>query len=339
MRKTVLLNKKSKVKAQSGHRVFLILVWLLFIFAKPVVAQQQNQGSSLSGTEQGKVGPIRITVTDPYGRYVSGLNQDQITILDEKMPQEILGFEQGDEPFSLLLLFDVSKSMPANGLTAAREEFLRFVETGNKSSNYAIVGFGKEASMLTEFTKEKDSVVDGLNKLATLKRSRSTAFYDAFSLAVEKIQAQKNKNRIILIISDGEDNDSESRKNDLREKLKKTDVLVYAIVFSGPEPFGPGQLPFAEPDLTSSLSSLCSMTGGKAFYPRASGGIGVLFEALALELKSQYSVTFRPSGLVKDGEWRRLKYKVRPFEFKKKPTSGVKKVTLYIRGPEGYYLR
>ena len=81
------------------------------------------------------------------------------------------------------------------------------------------------------------------------------------------------------------------------------------------------------------------MTGGRAFYPRTSGEISILFDALALELKSQYALTFHPSSLVKDGEWRRLKYKVTPLEFKKNSTSRVEKVPLYIRGPEGYYLQ
>ena len=206
-----------------------------------------------------------------------------------------------------------------------------FVETGNKSSDYAIVGFGKQASVLTEFTRDGDSLVAGINKVATLKRTSGTAFYDAFSLAFEKVQTGKQKKRIILIISDGDDNESKSRMNDLREKLKKTDVLVYAIGFSDRGGIGPN-LPWAASEVTYRLTTLCSKTGGAAFYPRNTTEIKSVFEALALEFKAQYSLTFRPSSFVKDGEWRRLKYKVtRP------NMPGWEKVRLNIRGREGYF--
>jgi L-lactate utilization protein LutC len=86
-------HRKSKIMALQQHKVLLILVSLLFTFPNTTVAQQKDQGLSLSGSEQENVGTITLTVTDKYGRYVSGLSKDQITILDEKTPQEILGFE------------------------------------------------------------------------------------------------------------------------------------------------------------------------------------------------------------------------------------------------------
>lgn len=308
----------------------LILVSLLLVLPNVTIAQQ-SEPFSVAGTAQERVGHTTVTVTDKYGRYVTGLSKDQITILDGKVPQEIVAFEQQDEPFSLVVLFDVSKSIPSDGLSTAREEFFRFVETANKSSDYAIMGFGQQTSMLTGFTRDRDSIIDGINDVSTLKRTVGTAFYDAFSEAFEKALTAKQKNRIILVISDGDDNESKSRMNELREKLKKTDVLVYAMGFS--EPGGIGRnIPWIVPDMTSSLATLCSMTGGTAFYPRNSAELKTVFEALALELKAQYSVTFRPSSFVKEGEWRRLKYKVATLN---KPGWG--KVKLDGRGREGYF--
>jgi Ca-activated chloride channel family protein len=311
------------------HCNLLVLGSLLFALPSLTAAQQKNQGLSPATTEQERLGHTLVTVTDKYGRYISGLSKDQITILDEKTPQEIVGFEQQDEPFDLVVLFDVSLSVATDGLSPAREEFFRFIETGNKSSDYAIIAFGKEATTLTEFTRDRDSLV--ASKVATLKRSRGTAFYDAFSLAFEKVQTAKHKKRIVLVISDGNDNESKSRVNDLREKLKKTDMLVYAMAFREPIGIGPN-LPWAVLDIPSSLSTLCSMTGGTTFYPRSSAELKSAFEALALELKSQYSVSFRPSNFVKDGEWRRLKYKAAP---PNKP--GWEKVRLEARGRDGYF--
>ncbi|HEV7747170.1 MAG TPA: VWA domain-containing protein [Pyrinomonadaceae bacterium] len=311
------------------ERNVLILVALLFTLTSVTVAQQLP----ISGTEPERVGHTIVTVTDKYGRFVSGLSKDQITIWDEKTPQEIVAFEQQDEPFSLVVLFDVSSSIPADGVDTARAEFLQLVETGNKSSDYAIIAFSEQASMLTEFTRDKSSLVAGINKVATLKRTGASAFYDAFNLALEKAQTAKQKKRIILLISDGDNNYSNSQNNDLREKLKGSDVLVYAMGFSEPRGIG-RDLPWAEPGIPSRLITLCSVTGGVAYYPRNSADLKSYFEGLGLELKTQYSVIFRPSSFVKDGEWRRLKYKAAPPN-----TPGWEKVTLAARGREGYFLK
>jgi hypothetical protein len=119
--------------------------------------------------------------------------------------------------------------------------------------------------------------------------------------------------------------------NDIRENLKKADVLVYGMAFKEPAGIGPN-LPWGLSDLSSSLTKLCSMTGGMAFYPRNPAELKSAFEALALELKSQYSVSFRPSSFVKEGQWRQLRYKVttpnRP---------GWENVKLNVRGREGYF--
>ena len=263
------LGSKERKRMAQQQRNLLILVSLLFALPFLAGAQQKNPSLSPAGTEQERLGHTLVTVTDKYGRYISGLSKDQITILDEKTPQEIIAVEQQDEPVSLVILFDVSLSVAADGISAAREEFFRFIEAGNKSSDYAIIAFGKQASTLTEVTRDRDSLVAGINKVATLKRARGTAFYDAFSLAFAKLQTAQEKKRIILLISDGKDNESKSRMDDLREKLKKTDVLVYAMAFG--EPFGIGpNLPWEVTDIPSSLSTLCSMTGGTAFYPRSS---------------------------------------------------------------------
>jgi VWFA-related protein len=170
-----------------------LFILFLLLLARPsfTVAQQQNQGLSPAETKQESVGHTLVTVTDKFGRYISGLSKDQITILDEKIPQEIVAFEQQDESFSLVVLFDVSWSVASDGLSTARQEFFRFVETGNKSSDYAIIGFAKQATVLAEFTRDRDALVEGINKVARLKRSGGTAVYDAFSLALEKAQTAK----------------------------------------------------------------------------------------------------------------------------------------------------
>ena len=111
------------------QRCVLILVSLLFTF-QVTMAQQQEPTLITFGGGARKGGPTRVTVTDKYGRYVSGLSKDRFAILDEKIPQEIVGFEQQDEPFSLVVLFDLSKSIPANGHSTAREEFWRLCRNG-----------------------------------------------------------------------------------------------------------------------------------------------------------------------------------------------------------------
>jgi Ca-activated chloride channel family protein len=264
---------------------------------------------------------LTVTVTDNYGRYVSGLNQKAFSILDEKLPQEIEFFSDDDAPVSVGVVFDVSGSMSGEKIQRARDALSKFITTSHDSDEYFLIGFNSRAQLLLDKTRDGDAV---LNKLTFVQPRSQTALYDACYLGVEKVQRGAHPKRALLLISDGQDNSSRYTFSELRRMLKESDVVVYSIgilsgIDSGSSMGMEGQ---------GILDELSSVSGGKAFFPNTPAEMDEIFERIALELRHQYSIGYRPSNFANDGKWHKIKVKI-------SPPRGLPR--LFVRSKEGYY--
>lgn len=262
-----------------------------------------------------------VTVTDQYGRYVSGLNQNAFKVLDDKEEQEITYFSDDDSPVSVGIVFDVSGSMSGDKIMRARQALSRFIETSHNSDEYFLIGFNNRAQLLLDRTRDGDAV---LNKLTFVQTKGQTALYDACYLGVEKVQRGTHPKRAIILISDGQDNDSRYTFGEVRKLLKESDVVLYGIgILGGNDPGSPLGM-----EGQSVLDELASVSGGKAFFPNSSAEMDEIFERIALELRHQYSIGYKPKNFANDGKWHKLKVKVTP-------PRGLPR--LFVRSRDGYY--
>ena len=264
---------------------------------------------------------LTVTVTDTYGRYVSGLSKNAFTVLDEKKPQEITYFSDDDSPVSVGVIFDVSGSMSGDKVRRSREALSRFIQTSHNSDEYFLIAFNSRAQLLLDKTRDGNSVLD---KLTFIHTKNNTALYDACYLGVEKVQRGTHPKRALLLISDGQDNDSRYTFNELRRLLKESDVVLYAVGILGGNDAG-SSLGMEGQGI---LDELANVSGGKAFFPRSAAEMDDIFEQIALELRHQYSIGYRPHNFTNDGKWRRIKVKVTP-------PRGLPR--LFVRSKEGYY--
>lgn len=264
---------------------------------------------------------LNVTVTDSYGRYVKGLDRTAFSISDDKQPQEISFFSDDDSPVSVGVVFDVSGSMNGDKISRAREALSRFIQTSHEQDEYFLIGFNSRAQLLIDRTRNSDAVLD---KLTFIETRGQTALYDATYLGVEKVSRGAHTKRAILLISDGQDNNSRYTFNELRRLLKESDVLIYAVgILGGGDPGS--SLGMAGQSI---LDELASVSGGKAFFPNTSAEMNEIFERIALELRHQYSIGYRPTNFVGDGKWHRLKVKITP-------PRGLPR--LFVRSRDGYY--
>ena len=264
---------------------------------------------------------LTVTVTDTYGRYVSGLNKNAFAIFDEKQQQEITFFSDDDAPVSVGVIFDVSGSMSGDKIRRAREALSRFIQTSHNSDEYFLIGFNQRAQLLLDKTRDGQAVLD---KLTFVQTKGQTALYDACYLGVEKVQRGVHPKRALLLISDGQDNNSRYTFTELRKLLKESDVTLYGIgILSGSDA---GSSMGMEGQGT--LDELANVSGGKAFFPRSAAEMDDIFEQIALELRHQYSIGYRPPNFVSDGKWHKIKVKVTP-------PRGLPR--LFVRSKEGYY--
>jgi Ca-activated chloride channel family protein len=290
---------------------------------EPQPATPQKPGNDVDGPVIVNTDLITftVTVTDTYGRFVSGLNKNAFTVLDDKKPQEITYFSDDDSPVSVGVIFDVSGSMSGEKVKRARDALSKFIQTSHNSDEYFLIAFNSRAQLLLDKTRDGNAILD---KLTFIQTKQNTALYDACYLGVEKVQRGAHPKRALLLISDGQDNNSRYTFNELRRLLKESDVVLYGIgILSGGDAGSPLGM-----EGQGILDELASVSGGKAFFPRSAPEMDDIFEQIALELRHQYSIGYRPSNFSNDGRWRKVKVKVTP-------PRGLPK--LFVRSKEGYY--
>jgi Ca-activated chloride channel homolog len=263
---------------------------------------------------------LTVTVTDTYGRFVTGLGKNAFTITDDKDQQEITFFSDEDAPVSLGVVFDVSGSMGGDKINKAREALSKFIETSHARDEYFLIGFNNRAQLLLDHTRDSDAL---MQKLTFVQTHGQTALYDAVYLGVNKVTRGTHQKKAILLISDGQDNSSRYTFSELRRLLKESDVIIYAVgIVDGHDN---SELGYGGRAI---LEELAGVSGGKAFFPSTSAEMNDTFERIALELRTQYSIGYRPTNFANDGHWHKLKIKVQP-------PRGFPR--LFVRGREGYF--
>ncbi len=264
---------------------------------------------------------LTLTVTDLYGRYVSGLDKRAFSIFDNNEEQEITFFSDSDAPISVGILFDVSGSMNKEKIAKSRTALEKFLNTSHPSDEYFLIAFNNRAQLLLDRTRDADAV---LQKLTLVEPKSNTALYDACYLGVERVTRGTRQKKALLIISDGQDNNSRYNFGEVRRLMKESDVTVYAVgILDGRDAGSPEGM-----QGQAFLDELASVTGGKSFYPQTDVELDEIFERIALELRHQYSIGYTPKDFAPDGKWHKVKTKV-------KPPRGLPRLT--VRGREGYF--
>ena len=314
---------------RASVRAFTV-IFAFILSAMAVIAQQPEPTATPPDDADPTKSTIRIptdlitltaTVTDVYGRYVSGLGKNAFVIFDNNQEQEITFFSDSDAPVSLGILFDVSGSMGGDKILKARTALSRFINLSHPNDEYFLIAFNSRAQLLLDRTRDGDAV---LQKLTLVNPKQNTALYDAVYLGIERVTRGTHQKKAILIISDGQDNSSRYNFGEVRRLMKESDVVTYAVGILGGGDLGSqvgmqGQ---------AFLDELTSVTGGKSFYPNTDIEMDEIFERIALELRHQYSIGYTPKDFQPDGKWRKVKVKV-------KPPRGLPRLT--VRSREGYY--
>ncbi len=287
----------------------------------PTADQQAEEDDTKPISVKTDLVTLTLTVTDLYGRFVSGLTKNAFTVFDGGEEQEITFFSDTDAPISIGILFDVSGSMSGEKIGKAKKALERFINTSHPSDEYFLIAFNSRAQLLLDRTRDGEAV---LEKLTLVKPKDNTALYDAAYLGVERVTRGTRQKKAMLIISDGQDNASRYNFGEVRRLLKESDVTVYGVGIMDGHDAGSASGMQGQ----AFLDELASVTGGKSFYPQTDIEMDEIFERIALELRHQYSVGFTPKNFTPDGKWHKIKTKV-------KPPRGISRLT--VRTREGYY--
>lgn len=240
-----------------------------------------------------------ITVSDPYGRFVTGLTKENFEIFDDNVKQDIAIFSDEDAPITLGIIYDVSGSME-DLTTRSFQTLSRFFHTSHEDDEYFVVAFNNKPKLVKDFTTSPNEI---LTHTVFFKATGATALYDAVYLATEKAKQGRHPKKALLILSDGEENNSRYTGKELSTLLKESDVQVYAISISSLQGIGMygGE---------GVLKHITGMTGGRAYTPHSNPEVGDIYTRMALLLRHQYVIGFYPSDTTSATRWHEVKLKI-----------------------------
>ncbi len=193
---------------------------------------------------------VKVSVTDPLNRYVTGLEKEHFRVFEDKVEQTIIHFTQQSAPISIGILFDVSGSMKDN-IHTARNSLTRFLQSGNPEDEFFLITFNQKTSLVQGFTHQSSTIQ---NEVAFRSPGGRTALYDAVYLGLNHIRAGKNEKKALILITDGEDNSSRYSNAEVREFAKESDCQIYAIGEEGKLGYGRAE-----------IQNIVGLTGGRAF--------------------------------------------------------------------------
>jgi Ca-activated chloride channel family protein len=263
---------------------------------------------------------VYATVTDSLNRYVSGLEQEHFQIWEDRLEQKIAYFSSEDVPISVGVIFDVSGSMK-DKINTAQNAASTFFKTGNPEDEYFLIEFANKPQVASDFTTD---ITRLQSKLIFTAAKGMTAMYDAVYLGLEKVNEGGNPKKALLLITDGEDNQSRYTFSQVRDFVKEQDVQIYAI---GIVDDWSSQLSAGHTG-RALIEELAEITGGRAFFPNSVYDLEDICTKIAVELKNQYVIGYHSTNKAEDGKWRKLRLKVNP-------PKGIQ--NLNIRGKSGYY--
>ena len=244
---------------------------------------------------------VLFIATDRHGKFVRNLNQADFAILDDHKPvQSIVNFRrETDLPIELGLLMDVSGSV--KGRFAFEKDaatgFLQHIIRPGFDKAF-VVGFNKDSHMAQDFTDQVPALAAGIQHLSD---GGGTALYDAiYKACKDKLLREHSDHPIrkaIVVVSDGEDNQSEVTRAQAIEMAQRAEVLIYAISTDDSGLILRGD---------KVLEDLASATGGRAFFPFKMKDITHSFAAIEDELRSQYDIAYKPADFDADGRYRSI---------------------------------
>ncbi len=263
---------------------------------------------------------VIFTVTDKHGRFIKDLKQSDIKILDNNLPpKQVMNFEaETDLPLRVGLLIDASNSIRDRFLfeQQAATVFLQQI-IRPKSDRAFILAFDEVWDLTQDFTDDLDKLSKGIQ---VIRPGGGTALWDAVYFACrDKLMKEHERGPVrkaIILVSDGDDNQSRVLRQEALDMAQRAEVIVYTISTN---------LSNIQDQGDKNLQMLAESTGGRAFFPFKLQDLEDAFHDIREELRSQYSVSYKPDQFITNGQYRPIQISMSEKKFR-------------VRAKKGYYV-
>jgi VWFA-related protein len=295
-------------------RTKLLPLIVLPLLAVPLGARQTVDGRAKSFRTASELVTTAVTVRDAEGRLVKTLEQKDFTIEEDGVPQPITQFTKERVPVSLSLALDASDSMRGQRMVDARGALAHFLDKLLAVEDEAsLVGFNHEARLFGAWTLDKGSMRARLDGITP---SGGTAMYDAVDVSLPLFESRQHPRAAIVLVSDGADTASDTTPTQLKQKLNRSDVFLYAVGIDTLDARNSTRInPYT-------LQELTSQGGGYTEIIRSTAELGPATERIAEELNHQYMVGYTPLKRA-DGKYHTIRVKTTNDTYRVRARRGV----------------
>jgi VWFA-related protein len=244
---------------------------------------------------------LHTTVVDRNGKLVTTLPRTAFKVFEDGVEQQMKIFRREDVPVSMGIVVDNSGSMREKR-RKVEDAAMALVKASNPQDEVLIVNFNDEAFLDVDFTSDLKKLEEGV---ARIDSRGGTAMRDAIELSTEHLKAKaKRDKKVIVVVTDGNDNSSEITLERLVQKLQQSEILVYTIGLLNEEERREAKR------ARRALDAIATATGGQAFYPTQVDDMGKFTLAVAHDIRNQYILAYTPSNQAMDGSFRQIRVSV-----------------------------
>lgn len=272
-------------------------------------AKVDRQGALPQADETIRLDVTRVnllfTVSDKRGRFVTDLDKDSFEIFEGKNRQSVLEFtRESDLPLRLGILIDTSNSI-RDRFRFQQEAAIEFIRSvlRPQQDRAVIVSFDTSAELVSDLTGDVGQLETAVRNL---RPGGGTSLYDAIFFACrDKLaldQPRHKFRRALIVLSDGDDNQSRYSRDQALEMAHKSDVVIYSISTN---------ISRIQTDGDKVLKYFAQETGGLTFFPFKVEDLAQSFENIANEMRHQYNILYRPEPLKADGLYHEVKVSIR----------------------------
>lgn len=290
-----------------------VLTGLLCLGSAPAAPAQTSQPEQAPVFRSGaSLVSLHVTVLDESKRFVTGLGAQDFAVYEDGVQQDVQFFESSAVPIDLIILLDTSSSM-RHRMGLVHEAALGFARTLREGDRAAVVGFSDRVQVLAPLTGDRQAVESAIRSTAA---GGGTALHNALYVALKQFGQRASgggdiRRQALAVLSDGADTASLIGFDDVLDVARTSGVSIYPIALSSEfqlERSASGAPIFSQSQYA--MRTLAQETGAQAFFPESERELGGVYQAIAAELSSQYSIGYAPRNPRTDGRFRRIVVRV-----------------------------
>ncbi|HEU0123159.1 MAG TPA: VWA domain-containing protein [Bryobacteraceae bacterium] len=257
---------------------------------------------------------VDVAVLDKNGRFIPNIPRGNFRVLEDGVPQQVSGYTLGEAPMTICMVIEFSNLYQqywSSGWYETLQASYGFLDTLKPEDYVAIVAYDLRPEILSDFSTDKRKAQEGMQRLRIAAYSESN-LYDALTDTADRMSEIEGRKAIVLIAS-GVDTFSKLTFDQTRKKIQQAGVPIYAIgimqalrewMDSRGYMGSLQRLDFLQAD--NQMRTFARESGGQSFFPRFFGEFPNIYRGIHQALRNQYTLTYQPTNLAKDGKFRKI---------------------------------